>query len=448
MMPVRDDVTQMNDLYFAGQLSPAFLERLANVPADRADVRTIVDRLFRMMRRGGFGAADLSPSQGAFLGSMVARVLPGAWGGRIPPITFADRHCKIDQYVTTNPWSSAKETGAFLDLGCGFPPLTTVETADHLPGWQVWGIDPLIPRYLLHDAGGNYAIFDEQEHAQYFQPVVPSLKNWDALLSDAEGTRCRFEALLRVMLDGVSIGEQPPLIPIEKEGARLLIDPVRHYGRNNLSFAVGSIETVRLEDVDVVRCFNVLGYYDDEFRERALAWFQGILRDGGLLLCGSNVGRSAACRYFVYQRRGGQLVVREFAFGIDNLCPHAINPWYAQHEDDREVGLLMDLIRALRSDHEFIARLLARNDALRAEYGISPRQADGYYGESDPGLLAWELSDRAALIGERLDEEGYSAQAATILRNVGYDARRNEIGHVAIAPRSGSDFRAAGSRCG
>ena len=69
-MPASDDVTAMNDRYFAGRLAPAFLQELANLPADRDDVREIVDRLFRMMLRGGFGAADLSPSHGAFLGTM------------------------------------------------------------------------------------------------------------------------------------------------------------------------------------------------------------------------------------------------------------------------------------------------------------------------------------------------------------------------------------------
>ena len=197
-----DYVTQLNDRHFAGQLSPAFLEKLADLPADRADVRAIVERLFRMMRRGGFDASDLSPSQGAFLGSMVAKVLPGAWGGRIPPITFADRHCKIDQYVATNRWLSRDVSGTFLDLGCGFPPLTTVETADHFPAWRVWGVDPLIPRYLLYDDRGNYAIFDDEKHAQYFQPVVPSATNWNALLDDADSTRSRFEALLQVLLQG------------------------------------------------------------------------------------------------------------------------------------------------------------------------------------------------------------------------------------------------------
>lgn len=428
------DIDRMNEVHFSGRLSPAFLAQLAKLPADRDDVRAIVDRLFRMMRRGGFDAADLSPSHGAFLGSMVARVLPGAWGGRVPPITFADRHCRIDDYVAANRWRPAGESGAFLDLGCGFPPLTTVETADRFPGWQVRGVDPLIPRYLVHDAGGNYAIFDDEQRAQYFQPVVPSPKNWDALLADADATRSRFEALLREMLGAAPQGDASATAPAGGDGARLLVDPVRHYRRSNLSFAVGGIGTALAGDADVVRCFNVLGYFDDGFRERALAWFSGILGEGGLLLCGSNVGRSAACRMFVHQKQGGRLVPREFAFGIDNLCPQVVNPWYAQHEDDREVGLLMDLVRVLRSDGAFVARLLARNDALRAEYGISPRQADGYYGESDPGLLAWELSDRAALVGERLDEEGFGERAVQILRNAGHDAWRNEIGHVAVAP--------------
>lgn len=431
MSRLNDYVAELNDRHFAGRLSPAFLDKLADLPADRADVLAVVDRLFRMMRRGGFDASDLSPSQGAFIGSMVAKVLPGAWGGRIPPITFADRHCQIDRYVSTSRWLHVDGSGTFLDLGCGFPPLTTVETADHFPDWRVCGVDPLIPAYLVYDERGNYAIFDEQKQAQYFQPVVPSVTSWDALLGDAGATRARFEALLERLLDGRD-GARDALAPIEKDGARLLIDPVRHYRRDNLSFAIGSIGSAPFADVDVIRCFNVLGYYDDAFREHALQWFATLLRDGGLLLCGSNVGRSAASRYFVYQKAAGRLVGREFVFGIDNLCPHSINPWYAQHEDDREVGLLMDLIRVLRTDAAFVAELRARNDALRAEYGVAPRQANGYYGDSDPTLLAWELSDRAASIGERLDEEGFSERAARILTAAGFDARRDEVGHVAV----------------
>jgi len=81
--------------------------------------------------------------------------------------------------------------------------------------------------------------------------------------------------------------------------------------------AVGSIGSEQLGNVDVVRCFNVLGYYDDGFRTSALGWLEGILREGGLVFCGANVGRSAACRYFVYQKVDGRLLAREFAFGVE-----------------------------------------------------------------------------------------------------------------------------------
>ena len=74
-------------------------------------------------------------------------------------------------------------------------------------------------------------------------------------------------------------------------------------------------------------------------------------------------------------------------------------------------------------------RKLVDGDILSVDLGA---KMDGYYGDSDPSLLAWELSDRAALIGERLDEEGYSEQAAAILRAAGHDAWRNAIGHVAV----------------
>jgi len=74
----------------------------------------------------------------------------------------------------------------------------------------------------------------------------------------------------------------------------------------------------------------------------------------------------------------------------------------------------------------------ARSDVLRAEYGLSPRGADGFYGRSDPALSPGDLSDRSARIGERLDEEGFTEKAVSVLRNAGYNARRNEVGHIAI----------------
>src|SRR5262249_40816824 len=124
---------------------------------------------------------------------------------------------------------------------------------------------------------------------------------------------------------------------------------------------------------------------------------------------------------------------REFAFSMDNACPLGFMQWYALHDDDREANLLADLLQVLRSHRPFKEQLLARSDALRAEYGLWPRGADGFYGTLDPARSPADVFERSIRMGERLDEEGFPEQAVTVLREAGYPARRNEVGHIAIA---------------
>ena len=40
---------------------------------------------------------------------------------------------------------------------------------------------------------------------------------------------------------------------------------------------------------------------------------------------------------------------------------------------------------------------------------------------------------RVADLMSRLDSEGYVGRAVEVLNSMGYDARRNEVGHIAIA---------------
>src|SRR5678815_2211904 len=92
-------VDQLNRSYFAGGLSPAFSERLAALPVERADVRAFIERMCRLMAIAGLGPMDLSPLQGEVLGALLARLLPDTWEGRVPPITVAGRHRGIDVLV-------------------------------------------------------------------------------------------------------------------------------------------------------------------------------------------------------------------------------------------------------------------------------------------------------------------------------------------------------------
>ena len=48
-----------------------------------------------------------------------------------------------------------------MDVGCGFPPVTAVDTARSLHDWQVYGVDRSFADYVLYDADGYYACFDK-----------------------------------------------------------------------------------------------------------------------------------------------------------------------------------------------------------------------------------------------------------------------------------------------
>ena len=420
----------LNDTFFDGQLSPLVVERLGGLPIERDDARAFVERMFRSMTSAGFGATDVSPLHGDVLGSLLSRLLPGTWDGRVPPITVAGRHRQIDALVQhVAAADGLRQT--FVDLACGFPPLTTVDTADALPGWEVTGIDRALPAYLAYDGIGNYAVFNAEGRATYFQPVEPSPDSWHALLHDWEGSRRRFEGILQTLLaEHARRGNGGSRI--EVGGMSLDAEPVQAYERGKLRFVSSDLDDADAGPAGVVRCFNMLLYFNDDFRRTALRRFCGWLEEGGLLICGTDWAFTTESRYFSYRKRRGALREGEFAFSIDNLAPLAIVPWYTLHDDDRELKLLTTLVGVLRADADFIGRFLARSDALRAACGVCPRQADGYYGDVAPGIPAAELWRHAEGMRDQLQAAGFAEEAAGLLRRAGWAARVNPIGHVAV----------------
>jgi hypothetical protein len=431
-MPSRAYVDTLNRSYFEGRLAPAVVERLSALPVARDDVRAFVERMFRMMQRSGFAASDLSTLHGDVLGGLLARLLPETWSGRVPPITLAGRHRKIDELVSLRAAQNGSGPGVFLDVACGFPPLTTIETADALPDWQIVGLDPALPTYLVHDDAQNHALFDAAGRATYFQPVVPTAENWFSLLEDWQRSRDRFESLLESLL--VERARQGgDAERFEYGGAVLETRPEATYERPNLRFVRGDLEAAPHGGADVVRCFNMLYYFDDGFRVNALATFSKLLRDGGLLVAGGDWAYTTECRYFTYVKRGDRLEPSEFAFSLDNVSPLAILPWYTLHDDTREVLLLARLVGELRRDQLFLKACLAVGDSLRASCGVCPRGADGYYEGVASHVPPAEVWQRGAQISEGLASPELAAMAVDILARAGFTARVNEVGHIAIA---------------
>ncbi|MES1181683.1 MAG: hypothetical protein ABUL44_02710, partial [Flavobacterium sp.] len=80
-MNTSEFVKDLNDRFFNGELSAQFQEKLQQLPIARPDVFAFVQRMFTLASRNGMPAKDLSLQHAEVLGTLLARILPGAWEG-------------------------------------------------------------------------------------------------------------------------------------------------------------------------------------------------------------------------------------------------------------------------------------------------------------------------------------------------------------------------------
>jgi hypothetical protein len=425
-MTVSMFIRDLNRRHFNGKLAPATIEHLEALP-DREDARAFLERAATLMQRAGMPAQDLSPFQAELFASVAAHLLPGCWGGRVPPITLTGRHARIDQLVRKLHGGR----GRLLDIACGFPPLTTIDSSSALRDWDVVGVDRSLPEYFVHDQDGNYCVYDERGEALYFQPLIPTKDNWEGLLGDAESSARRFESLLAELLRQRGHGADAPL-NVEHNGCTLSVHPVHDYEWPNLRFVRSDLESLVTEPADVVRCFNMLMYFDEQFRQLAMERFAGLLRDQGRLVCGTDWAWTTEARYSIYVKRDGAMVPVEFAFSLDNLTPIGVATYYTLHADEREANMVAELCAALRADAGFSAAFVDVNDRLRAKHGLCPRLPDGYFSDALPAentAAMWHIAgDYSVELDAALADE-----ACGVLARRGHNVRVNEIGHVAVA---------------
>jgi hypothetical protein len=219
---------------------------------------------------------------------------------------------------------------------------------------------------------------------------------------------------------------------MEDDGLRLSVHPVSEYESPNLSFLRSDLESLVIGPAHVVRCFNMLMYFDDRFREAAMGWFAALLHEDGLLLCGTDWAWSTEARYSLYRKRGGVMQPIEFGFSVDNLAPIGVATYYTLHADEREANRLAGLCALLRADRSFNQEFTRVYDQLRLEHGLCPRQPDGYVSGTlpidNPAAMWITASDCSRALDAALAEH-----ACRVLSKAGYTARVNEIGNVAIA---------------
>jgi SAM-dependent methyltransferase len=442
MMPTADErgagtaeswatVEELCDRYLGGRPSEQALRVLKTVEEQRPEVREFTERGFRLMAISKFDARDISPVVAQFFAVMAPAILPGAWGGMVPPITVAGRHKKIDEYLRKNAWAKFEDGTVLLDVGCGFPPQTGIDAAQAFPDWQIVGVDPAFEDYLVYDDKGNYASIgrtDERSgRVRYFQPVP---QHFLALFADRNATIRKFEEAF-VRLRPELPADDGTLAAVEREGMRLVRHPMKQYERPNLKFMQAGFGSEGLPRADVVRAFNVLLYYDADFRRAAEEWAATALRPGGLFICGRDDAASLNAHYSVYRNQDGRLVEKEFAFGVELVRQPA---WYTVHDGDRETWRLAELIGVLRSDQEFLRDYDARLDALLAEHKFNVRDENGCLADHpDAGDPVQRFPSYLSITDAMQNE--FTDRAVVALTQAGINAWRNPVGHVAVSPK-------------
>ncbi len=395
------------------------------------DAREVVLRFLHLMERSGYCLTEVTPVLIRWLSLTLPRILPSACGGQIPPITIPGRHRKLDTYVAGQNWSLDRSPHVFVDLGCGFPPVTTVNTANRFPDWQVYGVDRSFAEYVLCDTTGQYACFNGPGELVHLQPSIDQSKG--GLYKNTnlikEGFRQRFEFLSPLIRDKGLLSSR-----VEDENGNVLIrNHIADFKTGNCSFITSDIKDLCPMNASVVRCMNLFLYFSTEDRKQWMRCIKNQLRDNGILIAGTN-SFGIQARYFVYEMKMGQLIPREFAFSLDNLGHIAFMPWFTLHENDPEALLLSDLSRILRCASVFWKGFARDQDRLLDFHGICRRGPDGFLHVQGQGLSPKRFLEKNALLWREMIESGYLEKAVKALSQAGYEAWINPACDIAVRP--------------
>lgn len=418
-------IEELCDRYLGGRPCEAALKLLRNAEQQRPEVRDFVERAFRLMALTKFDWRDFSPFVARFFTVIAPGILPGAWGGIVPPFTLPGRHRKIDAYLRSNQWANFEPGTVLLDVGCGFPPQTSIDAAVAFPEWQIIGADPSFEPYLLYDERENYACIDRTGKVRYFQAGRP--EEFLRLYSDRDATIRHFTEAFAQLLPSLP-GDEGLASAAEHGGRRLVRHPLRAYERSNLKFVQAGLGSNGLPEAGVVRCFNVLIYYDADFRRAAEQWVAQLLQPGGLFVCGRDDSESLNAHYTVYRSEDSRLVEKEFAFGVETVR-HCF--WFALHDGERETWRLAELLGTLRSDREFLSDYDARLDALLIENRIAARDENGCLVEPPDPIAPAQAVPIYHQIAREIEAE-FTDRAVSVLQRAGLNAWRNPVGHIAV----------------
>ena len=414
-----------------GRRLPPPLADVVNLSEMSSDAQSLIRRMLGLMAKARFPVTDFNLFLVRMLATMVPGVLPCSWGGRIPPLTVPGRHRKLDAYVAAQDDPHTDPVPVFVDLGCGFPPVTTIDTSRALPHWEIYGVDRCFAAYVLYDSEGHYACFDARGVYQYFQPLMT--RSGLAMYDDPAATRRHFEALFETLVPRLQQSVDGVIGTAAHNGHRLVHNQIRAFETANLTFLEAEIEALTLPPVQAARCMNVLVYFPPAVRREMLRKIGMHIGKGGLLIAGTS-GFGVDARYTVYRETDGAMRPSEFVFSIENLRSLGIMPYFTIHDGDPEANLLAELLGAVRADPSYGPALNSRVDTLLAQNAVARRRSDGFLQPPPDEVPPETIRERMAAMWQQLIAEGFLEGALAALARAGYEAWENAAGDIAVRP--------------
>ena len=125
---------------------------------------------------------------------------------------------------------------------------------------------------------------------------------------------------------------------------------------------------------------------------------------------------------------------REFAFSVENLRPTEIVAWFSMHDGEEDLERLVDAVRLLRADASLAREFDAAYDSLLLEAGLGQRRPDGYLSGPPADISPDRIESGLEAISQGLDRLGFVDRTVATLKRAGWNAWRNCVGHVAVAP--------------
>ena len=266
------------------------------------------------------GEAEAStPSQAAVEGGIgiASDIVPESVVGRITQgITTPDRNIRLDAFIKKYLEDNGLDVGGtVVDIGVGYPPVTTLKMAQTLEKSNVIGVDINIPVYVVEFAK-NYAdtymaFFNEKNEIIFIMARHGATYSYSEITEKAhkiEREKAVKEALkVRDELMTVAGGQD-----IEEGGQKIVFDPVRKFGegQSNLSFVRGGFELPIQGQADVVRSTNVFMYYSPEEAQDAVRSIGLKIKENGILIVG-NQGS-----FLVFRKINGQMILDELVSGV------------------------------------------------------------------------------------------------------------------------------------